>query len=202
MNRLWILAGWLLMMVSLSSPTRICGLQRENEGCTDEDYAIFSAAINGSPVLQKLDGLVFINRTVTAGYPLGLSARTHVAGDVQALYDAAPQGAIDDFESRNKMRVGFDGTKIKVPFQTFSRSEEEAEKLFHRTEGWEAFHKKYQGATMLAAMSRPGINREDNRALLYMGLSCGSSCAGGTLILLSKDDGKRKIIQRATTWLS
>src|SRR5215471_5268804 len=99
MNRLWILAGWLLMTVVLSSPTRTSGLQQESERCTDEDYAIFSAVINGAPGLQKLDGIVFINHTVTTGYPLGPSARLHVGKDVQALYEATPQGAIDDFEA-------------------------------------------------------------------------------------------------------
>jgi len=100
------------------------------------------------------------------------------------------------------VHAALDGGKIKVPFQTFSIGDEELDKFFHRVEGWEAFHQKYQGAVMLASMSRPGINREDNRALLYVGVSCGPTCGGGTLILLSKEDGRWKIAQTATTWLS
>jgi len=41
-----------------------------------------------------------------------------------------------------------------------------------------------------------------DRALLYLGGSCGPDCAGGALVLLSKVDGKWKIISKVSIWPS
>jgi hypothetical protein len=200
MSRSWIVLGWLLFVAALSL-TQPSAHQHDSEGCTDEDYAIFSAALDGVHGKHKLDSVILLDHTAT-GYPPGLAATTGVRSGVQTFYNDVPKEAKDDFEARNKTRIELDTAKIKAPFQMFSLSDEEAEKLLHRVGGWEAFHQQYPGTAILAAVSRPGISRERNRALLYLGESCGPTCGGGTLLLLGKEDGKWKIINTATVWMS
>jgi hypothetical protein len=199
-SRLWIISGSLLF-VAASSLTQTSTPQRSG-GCTDEDYAIFSAALEGEDGNHKLNSVILLDHTAT-GYPPGLAATTGVRrNEVQAFYNDVPKDAKDDFEARNKTRVELDTEKIKTPFQTLALSDKEAEKMLYRKNGWEEFHQKYPGGAILAIISRPGINREHNRALLYMGESCGPVCGGGTLLLLGKQDGKWKIINTATVWMS
>src|SRR5580700_12149427 len=126
MSRLWIISGSLLF-VAASSLTQTSTPQRSG-GCTDEDYAIFSAALEGEDGYHKLNSVILLDHTAT-GYPPGLAATTGVRSGVQTFYNDVPKEAKDDFEARNKTRIELDTAKIKAPFQMFSLSDEEAEKL-------------------------------------------------------------------------
>jgi len=69
MNRLWILAGWLFVLVISKGPIQISSLPNAAEVCTDEDYGIFSAALDGLYAEKKVDSLLLLDRTST-GIPL------------------------------------------------------------------------------------------------------------------------------------
>lgn len=171
------------------------------EVCMDEDYAIFSGALYELPGFQKADSMIILDRTAS-GYAPGLSAVTRVNSGNEAFYKDVPEEVQDDLNSRNKSRVQIDVSKIKAPFKALSLSDEEAESLFNRKNGWAEFHQKYPTTRGLLAISRPGINRERNRALLYIGASCGPVCGGGVLVLLSKADGKWKVVNTLDVWCS
>jgi hypothetical protein len=129
-SRLWIISGSLLF-VAASSLTQTSTPQRSG-GCTDEDYAIFSAALEGEDGNHKLNSVILLDHTAT-GYPPGLAATTGVRrNEVQAFYNDVPKDAKDDFEARNKTRVELDTEKIKTPFQTLALSDKEAEKMLYR----------------------------------------------------------------------
>jgi hypothetical protein len=196
MSPLRIFSGWLLLAAafSLAQPA---AHQHDTQGCTDEDYAIFSAALDGVHGKHKMDSVILLDHTATRNLP-----NLATGGEVQAFYNDVPKEAKDDFGARNKTRVELNAGKIKAPFRTLSLSDEAAERLLHRQDGWEAFHQEYPGTTVLATISRPGINRERNRTLLYLEESCGQLCGGGTLLLLGKEDGKWKIINAATVSMS
>jgi hypothetical protein len=196
MNRLLILSGWLFVLIVSKGLTQTSSPSASNV-CTDEDYAIFSAALGN----QKVDSLVILDHTAATENAIGTAVAKIRSGD-ESFYKDVPKEAKDDFEARNKNRVEIDVSKIKAPFETLSLSDEEAEKLLHRKDGWDAFHQKYPRSFGLVSISRPGINHQRDRALLYIGESCGPVCAGGELVLLSKADGKWKVINTASIWTS
>jgi hypothetical protein len=197
-----MLSCWLFFLViTTGGSTQTSTLPSGTTVCTDEDYAIFSAALDDGLAKQKLDGVMVLDHTVPSGYVAGLAGRANLRKESQAFYGLIPRDASDDLEARNRNRAAVDVRKMVLPFAALSFSNEESEKLKHK-DGWGTFHDKYPGTVMVAAVSLPGINRERDRAVLYLEAYCGPICGGGTLILLSKDAGKWKVIGKTTTWQS
>jgi hypothetical protein len=68
------------------------------------------------------------------------------------------------------------------------------------SESWETFHKKYKSAGFYR-FSRPMYNSAQTEALVQVTLSCGPLCGGGTLYLLSKQEGEWTVKNRTLLWL-
>jgi hypothetical protein len=191
----------ILLIISTGGSARDSSVTTGAEVCTDEDYAIFSAAFYALPGFQRPDSMIVLDRTAN-GYPPGLGAVTRANSGKEVFYRDVPKEAQDELNSRNKSRSHIDVSKIQAPFKALSLSDEEAEKLLNRKNGWAEFHEKYPTTRALVAISLPGINRERDRALLYIGSSCGPVCGGGVLVLLSKTDGKWKVVNTLDVWVS
>jgi hypothetical protein len=170
------------------------------EACTADDYAIYAVAFGDRFGKQKPKRVVLLDQT-SMGFPPGMAAMTQFGGKAQTLLKDVSKEAKDDFDSRNKARARIEGGEIKAAFEVIVLSAEEAGKLVAGGGGWEGFYNKYPNSG-ITLVSRPGLNAEHNRALLYMGTSCGGLCGDGVLILLGKDGGEWKVLNRVTIWVS
>lgn len=169
------------------------------ETCTDDDYVISVVALADLFEKQKPDKILLLDHT-SIGFPPGMAAMSQFGAKAQALLKDVPKGAKDEFDSRNKNRGKIDPAKIKASFDVILLTDDEAKKLVDG--GWEPFHKKYPKAPGITLVSRPGLNAEHTRALLYIGTSCDMLCGEGVFILLGKDGGQWKVLHKETIWVS
>jgi hypothetical protein len=140
---------------------------------TDDDYAIFSAAIQHTYPNDKFDRIVLIDRT-GGGYPPGLAAMTHIGA--QELQLGVPDELRESLKSRNAASAGLDRGRINLKLEVITLPYETANKMV--TGGWEAFHNQYRRSPGITLLSLPGLNAEKNQALLYVATSCGILCGG------------------------
>jgi|ERR1700722_1713636 len=192
--------GWLVVVLVASGFAQTSATPNDTEGCTEQDYAIYTAALNDLFGKQKPDKLVVIDQTST-GVPPGMAATTRFGGKAQELLKSAPQEAKDDFDTRNKTRVKIESGRIKAAFELVLLSAESAGKLVEGGDGWAGFRKTYPRSG-ISLMSRPGVNADHTKALLYVGTSCDMLCGGGEFILLGKEGEQWKVLNKVTIWVS
>jgi hypothetical protein len=168
--------------------------------CADEDYAIFAAAL-GDFYARQVDRILLLDRT-SIGFPPGVAATTTDGNVVQTFFKGVPLDVKDSFVALNKIPAKIDSDKIEGTFEVVSLGEEQAKRLIERQGGWEAFHQKYPDVPGVMVASRPGINRDHDRAALYVGASCAKMCGGGALLFLSKESGEWKVVNKVTIWTS
>jgi len=170
------------------------------ETCTDDDYAISAAALSNLFEKQTPDKILLLQQT-SIGFPPGMAAMTQFGAKAQALLKDVSKDTKDAFDSRNQSRAQIEADKIKTLFEVILLSDEDAKKLVEGG-GWEPFHKKYPKAPGITLISRPGLNAERTRALLYIGTSCDMLCGEGVFMLLGKDGGQWKVLHKETIWVS
>lgn len=164
----WVL--WLLLITAAATLfAQTPATPKEAEICTAEDYAIFAAALNDRVGKHKLDRVVPRDDT-SAGQAWQMipMAEAPLGPDV-------PQEVKDDFDSRNKRHAKIEAEKIQTPFEVVLLSAEEFTKQVKNGGGYD-----------IAFVSRPGLNAERNRALLYVGTSYGTFEESGAVVLLEK----------------
>ena len=103
MHPLQLLLCCLLLVISTGGLPQTRSLPNAAELCSDEDYAIFSAALDHLYAGKKLDSVLVLNRTST-GVPPGVVAVTHLRGMIQGFFNRVPEEARRDFDTRNKNR--------------------------------------------------------------------------------------------------
>lgn len=67
---------------------------------------------------------------------------------------------------------------------------------------WEAFRRKFGGASTVVALTRPGFSAAHDSAWMLMTYVCGIRCAGRYVLLLQRDGGTWTLVdlQHATFW--
>jgi len=193
LNRIWMIHLCLFVLIASLSLRPI--LSAETDSCTDEDYAIFGAALKEMCSKQKTESAALIDLTsqVPPNWP------NVIRRPGKTLIQEVPTEVREDFESRNRNRAKIDVDKIKAQFQILPVNNMDVEALL-RKGGWGAIHQKYPNVQSFASLSRPGMNRARNRALLYVSVWCGSVCGGGSLVLLSKESDEWKVTNVVTVW--
>jgi hypothetical protein len=192
--------GWFVLVVAVSVIAQAPATPKEPEGCTEQDYAIYAAALNDLVGKENPDRVVLLDQT-SIGYPPGMAATTQFGGKAQPLLKDFRQEARDDFHARNKTRVKIEGGKIKTAFALVLLSDESAAKLVEGPGGWSGFHQTYPKSG-ISLVSRPGVNADHTKALLYVGTSCDSLCGGGSLVFLGRDGSEWKVLNKVTIWVS
>ena len=166
------------------------------QNCAGDDYAVFSALLGhlyGSPKIEKV-----VLLDMTSDLPLCVLTTEKRRGNLRPFFDAVPKDVQNDFLARNKSPAKVEASKIQGPFLILPLSSKSAQELSRRRDGWWSFHEKYPTAPGIIALSLPGFNREHNRALLFLQMSCGPLCGGSSLFFLSKDSGQWKVDETAT----
>jgi hypothetical protein len=170
---------WLLIITSAATLfAQSPATPKKAEVCTEEDYAIFTAALNDRFVKQKPDKVVLRDDT-SEGRSLLMSpmAEAPLGPDVS-------QDAKEDFDSRNQSHAKIEAEKIKAPFEVVLLSAEEFRQQLANGGGYD-----------ITFVSLPGLNAVHNRALLSVGTSYGVAEEGGVVILLEKDDSGWKVLR-------
>lgn len=170
---------------------------QNSDSCTDEDYAIYSLALNDLLFAEKPSNLVLIDQTST-GVPPGMAAMTQFGGKAQPLLKKFSPNAQAIFESRNKSHAVIDANQIKTAFPILMSVDDAKRSV---AGGWKEFHKKYPHSG-INLVSLPAYNEEHSRALLYLGTSCGMLCGNGVLMLLEKDGENWKVAEKVVVWVS
>lgn len=197
MNRIWITIVFLCALVV----TNISAVTLREDGvveCTNEDYAIFSAALDYLYGGKKLKALLLSELTST-GVPPGIVAVTNLRGTIQGFYDRIPEDSRQDFDARNKNRAKVKAGNFRVSVEINVIQDEDNE-AFNARGGWKTFYKEYPTIHGIWVISLPGLNRTHDRALLYVGHACGPMCGGGTVLVLSNTSGKWTVIDTETLW--
>jgi hypothetical protein len=192
--------GWLVVVAVAGGFAQTPTTPNDTEACTEQDYAIYTAALNDLFQKRKPDKVVVIYQT-SLGVPPGMAATTQFGATAQELLKSTPKEAKDDFDSRNKTRVKIESDRIKAAFELIFLSAESAGKLVEGGGGWAGFNKNYPRSG-ISLMSRPGVSSDHTKALLYVGTSCGMLCGGGEFMLLGKEGDQWKVLNKATIWES
>jgi hypothetical protein len=166
----------------------------------EQDYAIFKSVLNEVYGKQKVTSVVLFGLTVKV--PPEAYEKIQVLSEKGGAFKELPAEVKNDFETRNRNRTRIDVARIKSPFQTLSISDEEADGFFQGNEGWQAFRRKYPTAQTIVRLSLPGTNRDWSRAVIYVDMTCGPNCAGGSIFVLDKESGAWRVIESSTVWLT
>jgi hypothetical protein len=168
---------------------------------TDEDYAVISAAFSDFVGKTEQVQIVLLDQTAT-GFPPGMAAVTRFGEKTQNFLKDVSEHTRQAFDSHNKNRVKIESAKIKGSFEIMLLSDDAVKTLVEGSKGWQAFHDKYPKASGITLVSRPGLNSDGTRALLYMGTSCDMRCGDGIFILLGRENGQWKVLKKETIWVS
>ena len=193
---------WSIVVIAFAqAAARSPAPSKETEPCTAEDYAIYAAALTDLFGNQKHDKVLLINQT-SRDVPPGLAKISVYGGNkVQGFLKDVPKEAKDEFDSHNKFYAYAKIEEGKIS-DTVLLSAEDARKLVEGGLGWEEFHTSFPMAHGITVVSRPGMNSERNRALLYVGTSCERLCGKGVFIFLGKDGKQWKLLNQVTMWSS
>jgi hypothetical protein len=171
------------------------GRQRSEQ----EKYIIYSAIIAGFYVPRGANVLVINNQT-------GIDALEEIRDETAELKDhlrtMTDPDAVDDFYSRNNQPESV-ANQLALPLEYKLISSEEL-RHYSQDEGgsWGAFSKKYPKSSGLIAVSRVGLSRNGERALVYVERYCGPLCGTGKYFSLQKRDGSWRVLQEYMRWIS
>ncbi len=187
----------LIVMAAATLPAQSPGSHKDTQSCTEEDYAIYAAALRD--LFGDSRSVLLIDQT-SMSVPPGMAAVTQFSGAAQPLFKQIPE-AKNDLDSRNKTPATIDFTKIKMAMDVLALSPERAAKLL-QAGGWKSFHKKYPGTPGIIVLSRPGFSMGHDRALLYAGRSCDTLCGNGYILLLEREGLYWQVLEKARIWIS
>jgi hypothetical protein len=203
----WRIPGWLLIIIianalSQNPPTekRLLKMTLDAaEVCTDEDYIIFSAALSDRFEKKDPNKVLLLGHTSLVFSPGIVQYEPFGAKALKSLKDV-PKEVTSDFDTRNKSGAKIEEYRIRIPFQTALLSDDEAGKLVGGGGGWTAFHKNNPDVPGITLISRPGLNADHTRALLYVETSWCRHGGDGAFVSLTKDEGEWKVLSKAVTY--
>ena len=199
MDSTQVIAAIVLFAMNLTALARAFVQFAEAEIYTDEDYAIVAVAFEGLHDKSDIDSVLLVDRT-SISLPPGVAGAAQTRHEAAAFFQDVPEELRDNFSTRNRRSVKLESGRIKTPIRIILVSEEKVTTLLKSSDGWSALREKYPKARDLFVVSRPGISRDHQYAVLYISHSCGPLCGGGTDLLLGQTHGEWKILKRGTVW--
>ena len=175
-----------IILVGLSgSPVR--GQDGSNNGVSDEEYEIYSAAIKQYYVSDNAKLLVIVDRTFRYDF-----------SDNEEPWKEKYKGltidrsTVDDFEARNVRPSLLTKAPFKVQGKFNVISDLDLKAIFHGTWGdfqWTTYYRRFPESRGFIMLSRVGFNTDHTQALLYIGSRCGPGCGDIHFLLLEKTNG-------------
>lgn len=111
-----------------------------------------------------------------------------------------------DFVSKNMRSWTLEAEKLQTERKIILESPEKLEKAFDgegtSSSGWNAFYAKYPESDGQTVVSRPGFNKKQTEALVYIAGMHDFLCAEGNLYHLKKTDSNWQLSDIIPLWIS
>lgn len=193
----FVLSVMLVMLLGTHSGLSCSASSTEQTNSSAEEYAVYTAIIGQMFSRTEVKLLVIEDHTVTNH--LGESE------DWQGMTQQLPtisQQIIGDYKTKNK-----ETQQLKDAFDLKAKHvlirKDEMEQIFKKgPQGWDEFYKRYPDSGGYIGFSRVGFNPDINQALVYVENGCGGLCGTGHYVLLSKNEGVWKVVNRHMSWIS
>lgn len=194
----------MLLLVGCSKPLERAEVVKSNP--VTEEYAVYSSLLNefrNSPAYGRKVSLLVINDQTSDDKIMGHSPEKIFKDRNISLSDEF-QAALKDYEAKNKeSQLLTRSLDLKLDYLLTNYKELNA--LFKGKDGddfWVAFYKKYPNSPGLIKLSKVGFDPEMKHAFIYVAITCGGTCGGGSYRLLTKEDGTWKVTRKIPIWVS
>lgn len=147
----------------------------------EQDYAVYSALLNGHPDQVKL----MVIRGITKAY----GGTRLLPEDYSRFSVNVSKETFADFIARNERPLRLDRRfHLNAGYVLLSEDEIKSFSL-----NWQRFDEKYPGALhRVVSLSNIGYNEKRNEAMVLTGYICGPRCCGSSYVFLTKErDGWR-----------
>ena len=179
-------------------PTVAASSTAQSEGCPGgepeaNEYAVLSTAVNA----LFPDGA---DRFVVRG-------QTGQVGDIEALAKDASYPVGDDVVSDYKMKnvqpscLG-PGLKLHLPLTFLAPAEADAMFKGDLKTGWDQFYTRFPKAQGLMTLSRVGLARAGNQAVVYVANQRQSLDGAGHFVILEMKDGVWTVVRKHQIFIS
>jgi hypothetical protein len=153
------------------------GLRRATE------RAIQAAAIDSLFVRDTTRAVVVGDSTIAGG--------THFVDEdyrsALRMLGELPAGLREDYEARRDQRRAVDSLPSRVRVIPFGPSQRARLRgVRDPREYWKAFYRDYPSTPGWIAVSRPGLSRDGQAALVLIEYGCGSRCGGTMYVMLAR----------------
>lgn len=167
------------------------------------DYEIFTSVISkytASPEVR----MIVLEKLITGYSQLRLVLKPdEVVSRLKNL--GAGVECIKDFEEKNREAWEIQrqlDLKKKYAITT-GESGRIREDLLNGIDGWKEFYKRFPGSDGIYFLSRPGICKKGNKAVLLLAHSSSADAGWGTFILLKRDNDKKwRVEDEDLIWMS
>jgi len=200
---LGIVALFALTWPSVTFGKQLQGSLSEQCNLTADELEVYSETIR-EVLLKDHDDTarVILRERTSDGYPPGMASMKAAEGDEKDLLQSISTQTRDDFDTQNKIPCTLGPQIQPVGKIQLLTSREERANYLGRSGSWNAFYKKYPGATGFTILSKIGFNSTHDQALVYLGNSCGLLCGNGYLVVLDKHKGKWKVVKQGRIWVA
>lgn len=170
------------------------------------EYEIYSAVIEEMYATRSNTKLLIIkDHTVTDSHELKENHwyRKQLAEILSSLLPETINSYVEENKRESQLKSAFN---LKISHTLIKKSE--IGEIFKRGTSmgemgeWDEFRKRFPDARNVIGISHIGFSFERNQALVYLEEWCGSLCGTGNYFLLSKEQGKWKVIKRHSPWIS
>lgn len=165
---------------------------------TSEEYAVFDAVLSGGYLVPIPTGEIVVGDS--ALIPPASEFETH-ADDVRS--SGVPTPVARDFHRRNQSPAPLraDRFAARLPVRLVSRTS--LDSIFRaKGDGWRRFYTRFPGSSGTISLSRVGFSADGTVAVLTVDHVCGFLCGEGHVVRLERRDGRWRVVDSQTTWVS
>jgi hypothetical protein len=122
--------------------------------------------------------------------------------DLRRMLMPLTQSTIDSYKAKGQdIRELLNEFDLPVKYILIKKAEWDEMFKVDNFSGWESLFRKYPDASGIIRFSEIGFNAEHTQALVYVERGCGSTCAEGGYVLLSKE-GEAWTIQKEVIFMA
>jgi hypothetical protein len=174
---------------------------KDNE-VTTEEYAVYSAVIQGMFIKEKVKTIVISKQTTFYDYKsIWQKPEDYIRVMLEQLRPITLD-TVEDLERKNKeqselgFRLNLTARYVLLDRQAPTNTPEAY------AERWRSFYDKYLDSPGIISLSRVGFNANRDQGIVYVANTCGGLCGKGYYMLLTKSSKGWKIERDLMLWVS
>jgi hypothetical protein len=110
---------------------------------------------------------------------------------------------VEDYNEKNAEKHMLSADGFDLPQEVILISSEELDEIFWgEGGGWNRFYSRFPVATGTINLSRVGFDNDKTGAIIYIGIQSDFLIGRGDFLLLAKDNGKWRIVDKVMIWIS